>query len=117
MTADARSRDREAFARALDDLERALEQNIARAEQMGRRITELREALASGRSLVEIVPSERTPLIVHLLTESSEALDEYGSRFRRAEARVLHREGMTMDQIARLFRVSRQRVSALLREP
>ena len=32
------------------------------------------------------------------------------------EARVLHGEGMTMDQIAKLFGVTRQRVSALLRE-
>jgi predicted transcriptional regulator len=35
---------------------------------------------------------------------------------RRTEARTLHREGLTMDQIAQLFGVTRQRVSALLRE-
>ena len=29
---------------------------------------------------------------------------------------ALHREGMTMDEIAKLFGVTRQRVSALLRE-
>jgi predicted transcriptional regulator len=55
-------------------------------------------------------------LIVQLLTESAETLHEHGSRVRRTEARALHREGLTMDQIARLFGVTRQRVSALLRE-
>jgi ribosomal protein L16 Arg81 hydroxylase len=108
--------DRKAFASALDALDEALEENIARAEQMKRRIAELRDALAADRSLVDFVPKEQTPLIVQLLTESADALHEYGSRVRRTEARVLHREGMTMDQIAVLFGVTRQRVSALLRD-
>jgi predicted XRE-type DNA-binding protein len=79
------------------------------------RIAELEEACATGRPIREIVPDEKTPLIVQLLTESAELLQTYGSRVRRTEARVLHREGMTMDRIAALFGVSRQRVSSLLR--
>ena len=43
------------------------------------------------------------------------ALVDAGSRLRRAEARALHVEGMTMEQIADLFGVTRQRVSALLK--
>jgi DNA-binding transcriptional regulator LsrR (DeoR family) len=35
---------------------------------------------------------------------------------RRAEARALYAEGLTMDQIAERFGVTRQRVSALLRK-
>jgi DNA-binding transcriptional regulator LsrR (DeoR family) len=51
-----------------------------------------------------------------LLTESSKALDTSGSNVRRAEAQALHAEGMTMEQIAERFGVTRQRVSALLRK-
>jgi predicted transcriptional regulator len=54
---------------------------------------------------------------VQLLTENARLLHAYGHRVRRTEARALHREGLTMDEIARLFGVSRQRVSALLRDP
>ena len=38
-----------------------------------------------------------------------------GERFRSAQARSLHAEGMTMNVIAKLFGVTRQRISALLR--
>ncbi len=37
-----------------------------------------------------------------------------GAAWRRAEARALHQEGISMDRIAQLFGVTRQRVSALL---
>jgi DNA-directed RNA polymerase sigma subunit (sigma70/sigma32) len=108
--------DTTAFLDALRRLDRALDENIDRAHRMKRRIAELEDACLSGRPIKEIVPEEETPLIVQLLTESAEALHEHGSRVRRTEARALHREGLTMDQIARLFGVTRQRVSALLRE-
>lgn len=83
---------------------------------MKQRIAELEAVCASGRPIREVLPEEETPLLVQLLTETAEALHHYGSRVRRAEARTLRREGLTMDQIARLFGVTRQRVSALLRE-
>jgi DNA-directed RNA polymerase sigma subunit (sigma70/sigma32) len=104
-----------AFYAALDDLERALIDNVARANRMRERIAELREARGSGRPLRELVPAQEPPIIVRMLSESARVLDEYGSQVRRLEAQVLHQEGMTMEQIATLFGVSRQRVSALLR--
>lgn len=110
------SDDRDAFMAALDDLDHALEENIDMAERMKQRIVDIRAARAEGRSLREIVPNEEAPLIVQLLTESTNLLHSYGNRVRRTEARALHREGMTMDEIAKLFGVTRQRVSALLRE-
>ena len=103
------------FLQALQALDGALEQNIARAQRIKCRIAELEEACATGRPIREIVPEEETPLIVQLLTESTRVLHDYGAALRRTEARVLHREGLTMDQIAELFGVTRQRVSALLR--
>ena len=108
--------ERAAFLRALSVLDRALDENIDRAQRMKHRIAELEAACGSGRRIREIVPQENTPLIVQLLSESIEALHDHGSAVRRTEARVLHREGMTMAQIAGLFGVTRQRVSSLLRE-
>lgn len=110
------SEESEAFIEALEDLDRALDQSAEMVERMRRRIGEIRRVHDQGRPLREIVPEEEAPLIVQLLTESTNLLHSYGNRVRRTEARALHREGMTMDEIAKLFGVTRQRVSALLRE-
>ena len=109
-------KDTEEFMEALGDLDRALDQTVAMARQMKERIEQLRCAAATGRPLREIAPEEQTPLIVQLLTESTNILHSYGNRVRRTEAIALHHEGMTMDEIAHLFGVTRQRVSALLRD-
>jgi DNA-directed RNA polymerase sigma subunit (sigma70/sigma32) len=108
--------DRRAFLEALGELDRALDADVQRARRMKERIAQLREACAGGRPIREILPEEESPLLVQLLSESARALDEHGSRVRRLEARVLHREGISMEQIGRLFGVTRQRVSALLRD-
>lgn len=110
------SRDLDEFMEALAALDGALDQSIEMAHRMKRRIDDLHRAQAEGRPLRDIVPEEKTPLIVQLITESTSLLHSYGNRVRRSEARALHREGMTMDEIAKLFGVTRQRVSALLRD-
>lgn len=107
---------RQAFLDALVELDEALDLNLERATQMKARIAEIREALQAGRPLREIVPEEEGPVLVKLLSLSAENLSAYGSRVRRSEARTLYEEGLTMEQIARLFGVTRQRVSALLRD-
>jgi DNA-directed RNA polymerase specialized sigma24 family protein len=106
----------EAFLRALDDLEAALEDNTQRAKAMKRRIASIRKERGNGGTWSTIVSAEAPPLIVQLVSESSRALDEAGSRVRRTEVLALHEEGMTMEQIAAKFGVTRQRVSSLLRE-
>jgi DNA-directed RNA polymerase sigma subunit (sigma70/sigma32) len=110
------STDVDAFMEAVDDLDRALDESLEMAQRMKQRIADLRAARSDGRPLREIVPEEQTPLLVQLLTESTNLLHSYGNRVRRTEARALHHEGMTMDEIAKLFGVSRQRISALLRD-
>lgn len=109
-------RDTDEFMEALSDLDRALDRVVDMTGRMKARIEELRKAHAGGRPLREIVPEEQTPLIVQLITESTNVLHSSGNRVRRTEAAALHSEGMTMDEIARLFGVTRQRVSALLRD-
>lgn len=109
-------RETQDFLEALIDLENALGRGEEMTQRMRARIRYLKEEIAAGRSLPEIVPAEEAPLLVQLLTESANLLHTYGTRVRRTEARAMHSEGMTMDEIARLFGVSRQRVSALLRD-
>jgi DNA-directed RNA polymerase sigma subunit (sigma70/sigma32) len=102
--------------RALMDLDRVLEVNLERLALIKRRIAEIKRQRSDGLSYTEIVEAARDPLLVQLVTESKQTLDGFGARVRRAEALALHKEGMTMEAIAERFGVTRQRVSALLRE-
>ena len=104
------------FDKALRDLERALEANERRMAQIKRRIAEIRRQRSTGRSYREIVETTKGDLSVRLITEATQALDEFGARVRRTEALTLYGEGMTMEEIAEKFGVTRQRVSALLRD-
>jgi hypothetical protein len=104
------------FDRALRDLEHALDANARRMAQIKRRIAAIRRQRSAGRSYREIVEATKGDLSVQLITEATQALDEFGARVRRAEALALYGEGMTMEEIAERFGVTRQRVSALLRD-
>jgi hypothetical protein len=106
----------DSFDRALRDLERALDANARRMAQIKRRIAEIRRQRSAGRSYREIVEAATGDLSVQLITEATQVLDEFGARVRRAEALALYGEGMTMEEIAEKFGVTRQRVSALLRD-
>ena len=106
----------DAFLRALTALEEVITENDRRATLIKKRMTRIRKARARGLQYSDTVSDEDGPLIVQLVTESSTALDTCGANVRRAEAQALHDEGMTMDQIAERFGVTRQRVSALLRK-
>jgi DNA-directed RNA polymerase specialized sigma24 family protein len=106
----------DAFLQALTALENTLADNQRRTTLIKKRIALLRRLRSKGASYAEIVSSRNGPLIVQLLTESSTALDTVGANVRRAEARALHAEGLTMEQIAERFGVTRQRVSILLRQ-
>jgi ParB-like chromosome segregation protein Spo0J len=103
------------FLEALTALEGILEDHGERSRLIKKRIAQIRRGRAKGASYTELVSNNDNPLIVQLLTESSIALDTGGAGVRRAEARALYAEGLTMEQIAERFGVSRQRVSTLLR--
>jgi hypothetical protein len=106
----------DAFLRALTALEEVIAENDRRATLIKKRMARIRKARARGLPYSDMVSNEDGPLIVQLLTESSTELDTCGANVRRAEAQALYGEGMTMDQIAERFGVTRQRVSALLRK-
>ncbi|MGY1709873.1 hypothetical protein ACI8AC_10220 [Geodermatophilus sp. SYSU D00758] len=102
---------------ALEDICATAQQMIANAQQILQRSAYIRDGRAAGLPYREIVPTEPRPLIVELLSATLSDLTDAGSRWRRAEARALHDEGLSMDAIAGLFGVTRQRVSALLNAP
>jgi transcriptional regulator with XRE-family HTH domain len=99
---------------ALDELVTVLRETTERNRTAIRRAQAIRKLRERGHSYSEIVPMEQRPLIVELLTRSLSELSEAGGRLRRAEARALYSEGLTMAEIADLFGVTRQRVAALL---
>lgn len=107
---------RNEFLAALEELERRLDENAGRGPLMRARISELKRGLVSGQPINELLPSDGPPPLAALITELLEMWFDSGARIRRAEARVLYEEGMTMERIAELFGVTRQRVSVLLKE-
>lgn len=101
---------------ALEQLVAAVHTTNAANEDILRRAQQITAQRAEGRTWREVVTNADAPLVVELVRRNLDALFDAGGRLRRAEAKALHDEGMTMEEIAKTFGVSRQRVSALLKE-
>jgi DNA-binding ferritin-like protein (Dps family) len=100
---------------ALADLLAAAEQVEESVQILRKRAALLETARAAGVPYRELVGEEHRPLIAELLTDTIKRFEAAGTRFRQAQALALHREGMTLSQVARLFGLTRQRISTLLR--
>jgi hypothetical protein len=74
------------------------------------------EQRAEGRDWYDIVSSEDRPLIVEQVSSALASLSTVGSQWRREQAAALSAENVSINKIAALYGVTRQRVSALLRE-
>lgn len=107
----------ERLVEALGDIEAAARENLERSRQLQRRATHLRKRLLAGDSLVDLVEREESPRMVELLSANLAVLETTGAEFRAAEALALRAEGLTIEAIAEMFGVTRQRISALLRQP
>ena len=101
---------------AINELERAAGENVQRSLEIQRRVAALRHDLDEGSSLVDIVSKEPSPRIVELLSTNMATLETAGAEMRAAQALALRAEGLTIEAIAELFGVTRQRISALLRQ-
>jgi hypothetical protein len=101
---------------ALAEVNAVLAQSSARVALVASRTRELLAGRAAGASYAELM-SDTGPLIIDVISELQEALSRAGSHLRRVEVRALYDEGLSMDRIARLLRVSRQRVSAIINSP
>ena len=91
--------------RCIDELMRAR----ARADRL---LIERR----SGRPWLDLVTGEARPLIVERISTVLAALSAAGHVWRREQAAALQAEQISINRIASLFGVTRQRISALLRE-
>jgi DNA-directed RNA polymerase specialized sigma24 family protein len=101
---------------ALDALLVVLRDSTRRNQDATRRAQTIRRLRSHGRTYREILGRSERALILQITRENLDGLLQASSRLRRAEARALYAEGMTMEQIAELFGVTRQRVSVLLRD-
>lgn len=101
---------------ALTQIEAAAGDNAARSRQLQRRARALRRQLQEGADLVHLIEAEQPPRMVELLSTNMATLETAGSEFRAAEALALRSRGLTIERIAELFGVTRQRISALLRQ-
>lgn len=101
---------------ALETIEEAAGDNVERSLEVQRRASELREQLAAGESLVDLVRDEEPPRVVELLSTNMATLETAGAELRAAQALALRAEGLTIEAIAELFGVTRQRISALLKQ-
>lgn len=99
---------------ALHSLVAALRRNVAASEQAMAQAHTIGELRAQGLPYREIVDEAGTP-VVQLVTENLERLRVHGAQLRQVQAAALHAEGMTMEEIATVFGVTRQRISALIR--
>ncbi|WP_116711051.1 hypothetical protein [Actinomycetospora cinnamomea] len=101
---------------ALAGLAEELTACVAGLQAALERSEQLRALRAADCSWREAVSAEARPLIVELVSEALDGLNRAGSRWRREEARSLHAEGLSINAIAALFGVTRQRASVLVRE-
>ena len=104
------------LSHALREIREAAEANVIRSREIQRRVTWYLGEIEKGASIEELVNREDSPRIVELLTLNAGALAEVGSGFRASLALALRSEGVTIEVIADLFGVTRQRISALLRQ-
>ena len=85
-------------------------------EQARERAVQLLEARRSGSPWLEIVSEEERPLIVEQISSVLSTLSTAGASWRREQAAALQAEDVSINRIAAMFGVTRQRISALLKE-
>jgi hypothetical protein len=106
----------DAAGRALVQLVDELEVVVAELTRARARALELQEQRREGRSWYDIVSAEDRPLIVEQISNAMASLSTAGGQWRRAQAAALSAEDVSINRIAALYGVTRQRVSALLRD-
>ena len=111
-----RKAERDPVLDALEQLVKALEQGIGRLESAMQLALEMRERRLEGETYQEIEEATDGPSVSDILTTNLLVLQSKGRRLRQAGARALREEGLTLAEIAEVFGVTHQRVSALLKE-
>ena len=106
----------EPATRALRTLITEIEACTAQLEQARTRAESLLDARGSGRAWQDIVAGETRPLVVESISSVLGSLSTAGHAWRREQAAALQAEDVSINRIAAMFGVTRQRISALLKE-
>lgn len=106
----------DAAALALADLVTELDRCVDELVRARARADKLLHERRSGRPWLDIVGGEPRPLVVERISTVLAALSAAGHRWRREQAVALQAEQVSINRIAAMFGVTRQRISALLKE-
>ena len=115
MHLDTSGPDDEALA-CLSDLAASSGELHHQLTELSRRLLLTKGRHLPGSSYAQMMPLDDRLAMMEQISTAIKALVREGGRFRRLEVRALYVEGLTMAQLATAFGVSRQRVSALLRD-
>ena len=99
---------------ALDAVITSLDECAAHIETAKARARQLRSGRRNGEPYAAIVASAEGPLVIESTNAILAALSDSGARLRRSLAQALYSEGLSMEKVAKMFGVTRQRVSSLL---
>ena len=102
--------------RALADLVTELDRCVDELVQARARAEKLLLERRAGRPWLDLVTGEARPLIVERISTVLAALSAAGHTWRLEQAAALRAEQVSINRIAALFGVTRQRISALLKE-
>ena len=102
--------------RALTELMAVLDTCVTELGGARARAEKLLEERQTGRSWLDIVTTESRPLVVEQISSVMGTLATAGGTWRREQALALQSEQVSINRIAAMFGVTRQRISALLRE-
>ncbi len=101
---------------ALEDLVREIDRCAAELQLARERAELLLTRRRTGSAWHDIVSAEARPLVVERISTVLSGLAGAGSAWRKAQAHALQDEQVSINRIATLYGVTRQRISALLRE-
>jgi hypothetical protein len=100
---------------SLHALGKALEENANEERLLAERIKQMVSEREHGGAWADILKHEDYPGTVHLVSSTLARLSTASGHVRRSLVVALRAEGVTIPVIARLFGVTHQRVSNLLR--
>jgi hypothetical protein len=115
-TEHARGPTDDAAERALDRLLSELDRCNDELTLTRARAEQLLDARRTGSTWTEIVSRESRPLVVERISTVLASLAGAGHAWRREQAAALQSEQVSINRIAAMFGVTRQRISALLKE-
>ena len=102
--------------RALGSLVDTLDECVGELQRARERASSLLDQRRAGQTWEDIVSAEQRPLVVESISTVLGSLASTGSIWRREQAAALQGENVSINRIAAMFGVTRQRISALLRE-